>query len=313
MIAYERREIMKHAVIAGGSGFLGKALQRRLAKNGWRLTILTRSPDRIKTKAEIKAVKWLADGARPEEELEQADAFINLAGETINGIRWTSKKKERILRSRLTATKEVCRLIEKMEYKPKVLVNASAVGYYGMSASETFTEQTSSTATDFLAGVVQKWEEQAEQAGRLGVRTVLVRLGLILGKEGALPLMALPYRLGMGGTIGPGSQWVSWIHVEDAARLIEFAIQNPGISGPLNATAPEPVQMDEFGRTLGSVLARPHWLPVPGWALKLLLGEMSSMLIRGQRVIPEKAMQHRFEFLYPTLQHALQDIYVKNR
>lgn len=302
-----------HVAIAGGSGFLGKMLQKQLLKKGFSVTVLSRNPDKVKKSEGVTAVKWLVEGARPEEELTKADAFVNVAGETINGIRWTSKKKERILQSRQAATKEVIRLLEKMDHKPKVLVNASAVGYYGMSETDIFTERSESEAADYLATVVKSWEEQASVAEQHGIRTVLARLGLILGNEGALPLMALPYKLGVGGTVGSGMQWVSWIHVEDAARLIEFAITNSSISGPINATAPVPVQMKEFGRTIGSVLGRPHWLPVPEWLLKVLLGEMSSMLIRGQRVIPEKALEHQFHFSYPHIELALKEILDNNR
>lgn len=302
-----------HVAIAGGSGFLGKVLQKQLLNNGFRVTILSRDPDKVEKSEGLAAVKWLVDGARPEEELINVDAFVNLAGETINGIRWTSKKKDRIVRSRRAATKELIRLAEKMAHKPKVLVNASAIGYYGMSATETFTEASRSEATDFLATVVKGWEEQALAAEGLGIRTVLVRLGLILGKEGALPLMALPYKLGVGGTVGSGEQWVSWIHVEDAARLIAFVIEHPAISGPINATAPKPVQMKEFGKALGAVLGRWHWLPVPEWFISVLLGEMSNMLVRGQRVIPEMAIKHQFDFLYSNIEIALKEIFDNNR
>lgn len=302
-----------HVVIAGGSGFLGSKLQKQLLEKGYHVSVLTRSPEKIGKSSGLSVVKWLVEGARPEEQLGQVDAFVNLAGETINGIRWTGRKKEKILQSRLAATKEVIRLIGKLEQKPEVLINASAVGYYGMSETGSFTEDTKSAGTDFLASVVKKWESQAKEAEQIGVRTVLVRLGLILGREGALPLMALPYKLGVGGTVGSGRQWVSWIHVEDAARLIEFAITKSSLSGPVNATAPEPVQMKGFGMTLGSVLDRPHWLPVPEWLLKILLGEMSSMLIRGQRVVPEKALEHQFVFAYPNLELALKEIFDNNR
>lgn len=302
-----------HVVIAGGSGFVGQVLQKRLLSEGNRVTILTRSPEKIRQTDQLKAVEWLKGGSRPEQEITNADAIVNLAGESINGLRWTKQKKERIIQSRMEATGEVIKLIEKMEKKPQVLINASAVGYYGMSEKETFTEKSKSNAHDFLADTVQKWEEKASQANRFGVRTVYARFGIILGQEGALPLMALPYKWGIGGTIGTGRQWLSWIHVEDVANMIKFAIDTPAIEGPLNVTAPTPVRMKEFGKVLGSALGKPHWLPVPEAALKVMLGEMSSMLIRGQCVVPEKAMAHYYDYLFPKLESALEDVFKKEK
>lgn len=301
-----------HVVIAGGSGFVGKVLQEKLLAEGHQVTILTRNPEKVRQTDRLRAVEWLTNGGRPEEKLASVDAIVNLAGESINGLRWTKKKKDRIIKSRMEATGEIIQLIRRLDSKPKVLVNASAVGYYGMSETEIFTEKSRSTASDFLADTVQRWEEKASEADSFGVRTVFARFGIILGNEGALPLMALPYRCGIGGTIGSGRQWVSWIHVEDAANMIKFAIDTPDIEGPLNVTAPEPVTMKEFGEILGSVLRKPHWLPVPEPALKMALGEMSSMLIRGQRVIPEKALSHHYEYLFPELDEALIDIFSKD-
>lgn len=298
-----------HVVIAGGSGFLGQVLQEKLLADGNQVTVLSRNAEKIRQTDRMQAVEWLKQGSRPEENLENVDAIVNLAGESINGFRWTKQKKERIIKSRMEATGEIIRLIEKLESKPQVLINASAVGYYGMSDTDTFTEKSTSNASDFLAGTVQKWEEKAAEASRLGVRTVFARFGIILGNKGALPLMALPYKFGIGGTVGSGRQWVSWIHVEDAAGMIKFAIDTPAIEGPLNVTAPTPVQMKNFGKVIGSVLEKPHWLPVPEFALKLMLGEMSSMLVSGQRVIPEKAMENQYDYLFPDLKEALKDIF----
>lgn len=298
-----------HVVIAGGSGFLGQVLQEKLLANGSQVTVLSRNAEKIRQTDRMQAVEWLKQGSRPEDNLENVDAIVNLAGESINGFRWTKQKIERIIKSRMEATGEIIRLIEKLESKPQVLINASAVGYYGMSDTDTFTEKSKSNASDFLAGTVQKWEEKAAEASRLGVRTVFARFGIILGNKGALPLMALPYKFGIGGTVGSGRQWVSWVHVEDAAGMIKFAIDTPAIEGPLNVTAPTPVQMKDFGKVIGSVLEKPHWLPVPEFALKLMLGEMSSMLVSGQRVIPEKAIENQYDYLFPDLKEALKDIF----
>lgn len=298
-----------HVVIAGGSGFVGKALQEQLLNTGYKVTILTRSPDKIKQTNCLRAVQWLVDQSEPERSLGKVDAIVNLAGDSINGIRWTKSKKERILNSRLIVTKEINRIINQLENKPEVLVNASAVGYYGMSEKKTFTEIDKSASTDFLATVVKRWEREGQKAEQVGIRTVVMRLGIVLGQGGALPLMALPYKIGVGGTIGSGNQWVSWVHLADVVGLIQFAMEHKEISGPLNVTSPSPVKMKEFGKTMGTVLHRPHWLPVPSWVLKGLLGEMSEMLVNGQRVLPEKALTHHYVFKYPNLEQALRNIF----
>ncbi|MBO0995569.1 TIGR01777 family oxidoreductase [Bacillus sp. SD088] len=298
-----------HIVIAGGSGFIGQVLQKQLLGRGHRLTILTRDPSKFQSTKQIQYVEWLIPNSQPETQLEKVDAFVNLAGESINGIRWTKAKKQRILQSRITATKEVLRIIENLELKPSVLVNASAIGYYGMSETATFTEEVNSNASDFLATVVQTWEELASTAEKWGVRTVYTRFGIVLGKTGgAFPLMALPYKLGVGGRIGAGTQWVSWIHVADVAGMIVLAIEQSHIHGPLNVTAPEPKRMDDFGKMIAHVLHRPHWFPVPSVAMKALLGEMSEMLLSGQRAIPEKALNASYNFQYPELEAALREI-----
>ncbi|MEK3889572.1 TIGR01777 family oxidoreductase [Bacillus sp. FSL K6-3431] len=298
-----------HVVIAGGSGFVGQVLQNRLLHAGYEVTILTRSPNKVKQTDRLHAVQWLADQSEPENHLTNVDAIVNLAGESINGLRWTKAKKIRILQSRMIVTKEINRIISVLDQRPKVLINASAVGFYGMSEKNTYTEKDDSIATDFLATVVKAWEIEAQKAEQYGVRTVMARFGIVLGYDGALPLMVLPYKLFIGGTVGTGRQWVSWVHVADVAGLIQFSIEHHTISGPLNVTAPEPIKMKEFGKTIGHVLHRPHWLPVPSFALQVLLGEMSEILINGQRVLPEKAMEHGYSYEYPTLEKALSNLW----
>lgn len=299
-----------HVVIAGGNGFVGQALQHRLLSEGVKVSVLTRKPPTLAAgqAGALRYIRWLTDGSRPETELGQIDAIVNLSGESLNGLRWTQTKKHHILQSRLATTREIARIISLQDHPPKVLINASAVGYYGMSPSVEFEENVSSTADDFLATVVKAWEVEAMKVASLGVRTVLARFGVVLGKGGALPLMALPYKLGVGGTIGSGRQWLSWVHIEDAVSLIRLAIDEASITGPLNITAPHPIQMKDFGQTIGRVLRRPHWLPVPSFALQLALGEMSSMLLSGQRVIPAKALDHHFKFIFPDAKTALQHI-----
>jgi uncharacterized protein (TIGR01777 family) len=293
--------------IAGGTGFIGRVLQEKLVKEGHEIYVLTRNPGKIKTTNSIRAVGWLKEYSSPEKELQGIEAIVNLAGESING-RWTKEKKQKIISSRMKVTGEIIRILEKMEQKPEVLVNASAVGYYGMSETACFTEESTPHADDFLASVARKWEAEAGRAAKKGVRTVFTRFGVVLGHHGALPLMVLPYKWGIGGTIGSGRQWLSWIHVEDVAGIIHHAIQTKELEGPLNATAPHPARMKEFGKTVASVLHRPHWLPVPEFALKIVLGEMSDMLLGGQQVLPKKAVETGYSFQYPELMPALKSI-----
>lgn len=295
-------------VIAGGTGFVGKRLSTLLVQQGHKVIILTRNSSSIQ--GNIQYVQWLDARSHPEEHLENVDAFVNLAGVSLNEGRWTSTRKKAIYNSRIDATNEIIRIIEKLSVKPKVLFNASAVGIYPISTTETYTEDSKNFANDFLGMVVQQWEHHAEKAKKLGVRVVLGRFGVILGKEsGALPLMALPYKLFAGGTVGSGKQWLSWIHVEDVARAILHAITHEAIAGPMNVTAPNPMRMREFGQTIGKVLGRPHWMPVPGFAMKLALGEQSQLVLEGQRVLPNVLLQNQFEFKYPTLEQALKEIY----
>lgn len=294
--------------ISGGTGLVGQALSTELIRNGHEVFILTRSKTNISANPQF--VQWLNDGDQPENALEGVDAIVNLAGATINN-RWTDEYKHKILESRLRATSEINRIIEELNQKPTVLINASAVGYYGTSMTAEFSEQ-SAQGNDFLAETVARWETAASAANNLGVRVVLCRFGVILDKKGgALPRMALPYKLFGGGTIGSGQQWLSWIHIKDVVGGIMFAIENKQLSGPVNFSAPEPVIMDQFGKTLAKVINRPHWMPVPSVMLKLLLGEMSILVLEGQRVLPEKLLSAGYVFLFPHLQDALNDIFNK--
>ncbi|MCM3573523.1 MULTISPECIES: TIGR01777 family oxidoreductase [Mesobacillus] len=295
--------------ITGGTGLVGKALSSHLIQEGHQVYILTRNPGESQS-SNPKFIQWLNPGDTPEKELEGIDAIVNLAGATINS-KWTDEYKQKIIASRLQATDEVKRIIKMMPKKPSVLVNASAVGYYGTSLSKEYTEQ-SNKGNDFLAATVDQWEASAAEVNVMGVRSVFCRFGVILDKTaGALPRMVLPYKFFAGGKIGSGKQWLSWIHIEDVVRGIIFTIENNKINGPVNFTAPCPVKMDQFGETLSRIIKRPHWMPVPSFALKLLLGEMSILVLEGQRAIPEKMLNAGFTFRYPELQDALIEIFGK--
>lgn len=296
--------------IAGGTGFVGKALTTDLLQNGHEIFILTRNPPKITENANLHFTQWLSPESSPESSLQGVDIFINLAGESINSGRWTENRKKMILQSRLNATKETINLITKLHSKPKLLINASAVGIYGTSLSKTFTEKDSAIGSDFLAQTVVKWEQKANEVSSLGIRTVFCRFGIILAKdEGALPRIAMPYKLFAGGTVGSGMQWVSWIHLADVIKGIQFVMTNEDIHGPVNFTSPHPMKMKDFGKTVGSVLQRPHWVPAPGFALRLALGEMSTLVLEGQKVLPKQLEDHGFQFSYPTLNSALKSIF----
>jgi uncharacterized protein (TIGR01777 family) len=240
-----------------------------------------------------------------------ADAVINLAGEPIAEKRWTEKQKRLIWDSRISATRAVVEAMRSRASKRCVLVNASGIGFYGAS-DDRLLDEGAARGTGFLADLCLAWEKEATRAAEFGTRVVIVRTGMVLEADGgALAKMLLPFRLFAGGPILPGTQWVSWIHRCDHIGLIQWALANNGVSGPLNSVAPEPVTMNTFCDVLGRVLHRPSWLPVPGIALNILLGELGSLMTTGQRVIPKKAKAEGYTFQYPTLMSALEAILIE--
>jgi uncharacterized protein len=294
-------------VIAGGTGFIGKMLTDLLLAEGHSVVILTRG--NRESSGKVQFVKWLEEGAKPETEIRHADAFINLAGVSINAGRWSENHLKQIYESRMTATDELLRIISLLPDKPSVLVNASAIGIYPASIKTVYTESSTERAKDFLGKTVHDWENKAKLVEGHSVRAVFMRFGVVLGKEGgALPLMALPYRLFVGGKVGSGEQWVSWVHVMDVVRAFVFALVNEDLRGPVNVTSPSPVQMDDFGKTIASVLHRPHWMPVPSFAMKMVLGQKSALVLEGQHVVPQRLIDYGFEFTFPILKLALDDL-----
>jgi uncharacterized protein (TIGR01777 family) len=290
--------------ISGGSGFIGTHLINYLLEQQYEVLLITRSSK--KTLRKVVCVTWneLDQNGQP---LEQLDAWINLAGETINQ-RWTTAAKARIMDSRTRIIQHMAELIEKLQDKPKVIINSSAVGIYGISDSETFTEASKTRPSDFLSEVVEQWEKATELFK--DIRVVKLRTGLVLGMDGgALPSMVMPYRYGIGGRVGKGTQWVSWIHIQDVVHLIEYCICTNQLSGVVNATSPNPVTMEQFGRTIARVWNRPHFFPVPGFMLKLLFGEMSVLILEGQRVLPEVLIKQDYIFQYRELEAALKQLH----
>jgi len=301
--------------ITGATGFVGSLLVQMLAKANHRVVIFTRNPDRARRIFPPAAFPHLDIVAyRPTEpgEWQQAiagcDGVVNLAGEPIADHRWTPREKQIIQESRVVGTQQLVGAIQQAEPKPQVLVNASAVGYYGSSETAVF-DETSPPGDDFLAQVCQGWEAAARAVEPLGTRLVILRFGIVLGQEGgALAKMLTPFKLFAGGPLGTGRQWLSWIHRMDLVNLILQSLQDTNFTGALNATAPQPVRMEEFCATLGEALHRPSWLPVPGFALEVLLGEGAKVVLEGQQVLPQRTQTLGFVYQYPALKPALASI-----
>ena len=240
--------------------------------------------------------------------MEDAGAVINLTGEPIAARRWSLEQKEKILQSRVNSTKALIEAIRESRNKPEVLINGSAVGFYGVLGDEMVTEE-HPPGRGFLSETCRRWEEEASHAEELGLRVVRFRTGLVLGDDGgALQKMLIPFRFFVGGPIGSGRQWFPWVHRDDVVAIVKYALENPVLSGPLNVVAPECVTMDHFCAVLGKAMGRPSWARVPAFFLKALFGEMSQVLLTGQRVVPAKLIEAGYTFRFPSLMGALQDV-----
>lgn len=293
--------------IAGATGFVGSRLVEQLQAQGHQVVILTRSPQQASNRfgsAVVVGYNPLKSGEW-QSAIDGCDAVVNLAGEPIAEKRWTPAQKRVMLESRQSGTEKIVEAIEQATTKPPVLINASAIGYYGTSETSKF-DETSPAGSDFLAEVCTKWEAAAQAASATGTRVVILRLGIVLGENGgALGKMLAPFSAFVGGPIGSGKQWFSWIHRDDVVKLIIAAITDAKMQGVYNATAPNPVTMSDFAQTLGTVMNRPSWLPVPNFALEALLGEGAIVVLQGQQVTPKNTLAQGFEFQYPTLRPAL--------
>lgn len=303
-----------HVVVTGGTGFIGRPLCLSLRAEGHTVTLLTRRPaeaQRLLGPA-VTAVEWSDREARLwEQSLEGADAVVNLAGASIADARWTTARKRLLIDSRVRSTQRLVEAMFRRSSRPRILISASGIGYYGASDDRVLDEG-AARGQGFLADLCREWEAAALAAAPLGARVVLLRTGMVLEQDGgALPKMLLPFRLFAGGPILPGNQWVSWIHRRDHIGLIQWALATASVSGPVNAVAPGAVTMETFCAVLGRVLHRPSWLPVPGFALKGALGELGTLMTTGQRVSPAKALAGSYTFQYPTLEPALRAILTK--
>lgn len=292
-------------LLFGGTGFVGQHAAKRWLEEGHDVLIASRR----KTSAPFgKVMIYEVDELEELFNKIQGDyAIVNLAGESINSGRWSAKRKREIQDSRTILTGAIAQVIPSLAVKPKVWVNASAIGYYGYSDEKIF-DETSVRGSGFLAEVCELWERATAPAMKQ-TRVVRVRIGLVLGSGGgALPKMVLPYKIYVGGKVGSGDQWISWVHIDDLVGIMSKCLSDESIVGPVNATSPSPLTMNDFGKAIASVYRRPHWLPVPSFALKWLLGEMSEIILKGQRVLPERMKQVGYEFKFRNAYIALKQI-----
>jgi len=293
---------------------VGSRLVERLKSEGHQVVVLTRNPtaaQKVFPKSAFPNLEIIAytptESGAWQAAIASCDGVVNLAGEPIAEKRWTPQEKQEILNSRKLGTQKIVEAIAKADPKPSVLVNASAIGYYGSSETASF-DESSSAGNDFLAQVCQAWEAEAQKVKDTGTRLVILRLGIVLGQGGAIAKMIAPFKLFAGGPLGTGRQWFSWIHRDDLVNLIIQALTQSEMEGVFNATAPNPVRMSELAKTMGEIMQRPSWLPVPSFALETLLGEGAMVVLEGQQVLPKRTQAFGFNYQYPNLKQALEAI-----
>ena len=292
-------------LITGASGLIGKALQRSFENKGYEMLLASRSEPK-----DERHVQWNPDTGFADAylaRLEGLDAVVHLAGESISAIRWSEEKKKAIRDSRVFGTRSMIETFDKLERKPKTFITGSAIGFYGDRGDDVMTESSPAGKT-FLAEISKEWEAESRRAEDLGIRTVLLRTGIVLSKDGgALATMMTPFKLGVGGVVGSGKQWMSWISLDDVVRIINFALENESVRGAINVTAPGPVTNEEFTKTLGSVLYRPTFLPLPEFAVHMVFGEMGdALLLDSTRVVPKRLLDAGYEFEFTDLKAALE-------
>ncbi len=306
---------MLRIIIAGGSGLIGKALTRDFRRDNHEVIILSRNPDQaIRVDDGVKLLAWDGMTKRGWGKLvEGADAVLNLAGANLAGegffpARWTQERKQNIKQSRLNALTAIIEAIDAASEKPKVLIQSSAIGYYG-PRDDRPVDEAGLVGQDFMARSLQEVEQASESVEQLGIRRVVVRSGVVLTNQGgALSRLLLPFKLFVGGPLGNGRQVLSWIHIRDEVKAIRYLVENPDTSGVYNLTAPNPVTNAEMGKAIAKIMRRPYYLPVPGFAMRLLFGEVATVVLDGQRVIPTRLLESGFEFDFPKIDMALENI-----
>ncbi|MEM9265797.1 MAG: TIGR01777 family oxidoreductase [Cyanobacteria bacterium P01_F01_bin.13] len=303
--------------VTGATGFVGSRLVQQLHNAGHQIKVFTRNPERARKVFPESAFKQVVIvGYTPQEsgdwqtEISGCDGVINLAGEAISE-RWTAERMREIMNSRVIGTEKIVEAIGKAAVKPKVLVSASAIGFYGTSETAEFYETSAPIKQDFLSQVCQAWETAADKVTSYGTRLVTIRIGIVLGMGGAISKMLTPFRLYAGGPIGSGKQWFSWIHRDDLVSLFIKGLTDNNMTGIYNGTAPHPVKMSELCDTLGKVMNRPSWLPVPDFVIETLLGDGAVVVLEGQKVLPERTQSTGFSYAYPKVEPALREIVVE--
>jgi hypothetical protein len=299
-------------LVIGATGFIGKPLVEKLLARNHEVYVFTRNDKKARTMFgnKVHIQQWKTDEyIILQEYAHKVDVVINLAGENLSSKRWTGDQKRKILSSRVNVGKALSYALKQSEDKPYLLIQGSAIGYYGYSEDKVFTEQ-SRVGDGFLPMVTQQWEDSVRNIVEDNTRKIFLRTGVVLGREGGLlPQMLKTFRYYLGGPLGTGNQWLSWIHIDDATEAIVRLAEVPGLGGPYNLTAPNPVTMKTFAATLGTVINRPSWLPVPSFVLETIFGDMArEIMLKGQKVMPEKLQQIGFEFQYTDLESALTDL-----
>jgi uncharacterized protein len=303
-------KMKKKILIAGGSGLIGQALSSSLLAEGHEVAVLTRDTQGTDLPAGVEAVRW--DASTPQgwgERVSRVDAIINLAGANISEHPWTNERKRQIRESRQKVGQAIVAAVQQAQNPPPVVLQIAGVGYYGTRNGDRMLDEQGPPGEDYLSGVSSDWEDAIRPVEASGVRLAILRAGVVLSAEGGViePFL-LQHRLFAGGPLGSGKQWISWIHMQDLVRVFQFFLEREDARGVFNVTSPNPVTNAEFGRTFGKVMGRPYWLPTPAFALRAVLGEMSTVVLEGQRVIPARLLEMGFQFKYADLQTALEDI-----
>ena len=301
-----------NVLIAGGTGQIGRLLINLLLEDGHAVWVLSRNPQKANLPPGVQVVGW--DGRSPagwEQILEKADAVVNLTGENLGAARWSPQRKALLRSSRLEPAQAIVDAISAASHRPAVLLQSSAVGYYGIRSNQELDEN-SPAGSDFLSQLVVDWENASRPVEKFGVRRIVVRQGIVLDdKEGALPRMLLPFHLFAGGPVGSGKQWISWISREDIAYAMLFLLKSETANGVFNLTSPQPLTNAEFGKTIAKVLKRPYWMPVPAFFLRILFGEMAIVVLEGQRAIPRRLIDSGFHFQYADLKSTLEELFAR--
>lgn len=303
----------KRVVVTGATGLIGREVCAALIGKGYEVVVFSRDPQaaRAKVPGAAEYVAWIPSDSGPwAAAIDGAHGVISLAGASIAGKRWTPAYKQEILDTRVIGTRGLVAAMAAAQTKPEVFVSGSAIGYYG-PRDDTPLDEGDAPGQGFLTEVVKAWEAEARKAEALGIRTAMIRTGVVLDKdEGALPQMVLPFKFFAGGPVLPGTQWVSWVHLRDEVGIIVLALEHESARGPINAVAPGAQMYRDFVRTLGAVIHRPSWAPVPGFAVQLLVGESAELVTTGQRVVPKRAQELGYRFQFPASEGALRDILV---